>query len=40
MTLPDAHKYFQRTIRVLESMASISGPKSQEVISVCENKEF
>lgn len=40
MTLPAAHKSVQRTIRVLESMASILGPKSQEVISACENKEF
>jgi len=40
MTLPAAHKCVQRTIRVLESMASIPGPKSQEVISACENKEF
>lgn len=40
MTLPAAYKSVQRTIRVLESMASIPGPKSQEVISACENKEF
>lgn len=40
MTLPAAHKSIQRTIRVLESMASIPGPKCQEVISACENREF
>lgn len=40
MTLPSAHKCVLRTIRVLDSMASTHGPKSQEVISACENKEF
>lgn len=38
--LPSAHKCILRSIRVLESMANIHGPKSQEVISACDKNEF
>jgi len=40
MTLPAAYKSIQCTARLLESMASTPGPKCQEVISACENKEL
>jgi hypothetical protein len=35
-----AHRTIQRSIKVLESMANILGPKSQEVISACEINKF
>ncbi|XP_025413757.1 uncharacterized protein LOC112685919 [Sipha flava] len=40
MTLPVAHRTIQYSIRVLESMANIPGPKSQEVISAYEINKF
>lgn len=40
LTLPSAHKCILRSIRVLESMANIHGPKSQEVIYACDKEEF
>lgn len=40
MTLPSAHKCVLRTIRVLDSINSTLGSKTQEVISACENIKF